>query len=155
MSQHSSCWLPRHQFFIKYCITEKETFKGEKKIEFTVSAQALMISAFYRVINWLCEGKKQVVLHQAVQIQLLLLFIYLFFFVPFPKHLDFSTCLRHCLYGKKNELAAWQSLYYCAFILPQQIPMLAAHMWQNGLEQGTTLSCWSLIPMMHFTLAKG
>lgn len=26
-------------------------------------------------------------------------------------------------------------------LLPQQTPVLAAHMWQHGLEQGTALFC--------------
>lgn len=26
-------------------------------------------------------------------------------------------------------------------LLPQQIPVLAAHIWQKGLEQGTSLFC--------------
>lgn len=57
MSQHSSCWLERHQFFIKYCRTERETFKGEGKIEFAVSARALMIMASHKVISGLGDRK--------------------------------------------------------------------------------------------------
>ena len=85
MSQHSSCWLARHQFFIKYCIAEKETFKGEEKIEFAVSTQAVMISAFYKVINWLYKRKKQVVLQMSTNWVLSSVLL-----LSFLKHLEFS-----------------------------------------------------------------
>lgn len=65
LPQHSSCWLERHQFFIKYRITEGETFKGEGKIEFAVSARALMIMAFHKVISGLGDWKRQASLGRA------------------------------------------------------------------------------------------
>lgn len=146
MSQHSSCWLARHQFFIKYCITEKEAFKREK-IEFSVSAQALMISAFYKVINWLYGGKKQVALHRAIQIEFSLLFYFLFFL----NHLDFFSSLRYCIRRKKNELAAQQSLYYCAFT-STNTRVGSPHMakWIRTGHSSILLK----LPMMNFTLAK-
>lgn len=124
MSQHSSCWLARHQFFIKYCITEKETFKGEKKIEFAVSAQAPMISAFYKVINWLYEGKKQVVLHRALQIKFSLLFYYfpslstLIFPLPWgtaymARRMSWlhDKVILLCLHFYLNKPQCWQTTY--------------------------------------------
>ena len=150
MSQHSSCWLAKHQFFIKYCITEKETFKGEEKIEFSVLAQALMILAFYKVINWLYEGK-QVVLHRALQIEFSLL-LYIFpslstLIFPPPWSTAYMARRASWLHDKVHTIGP--------SLLPQQMPVLAAHMWQHGLEQGTALFCWNWIPTMHFTLAKG
>ena len=147
MSQHSSCWLARHQFFIKYCVTEKETFKGEEKIEFAVSTQALMILAFYKVINWLCEGKKQVVLHTALQIEFSLLF-YLFIFF-FLKHLDFPHSLRHCTYGKKNDLAICMTKS-----IPLCLPFCLnkCQFWQ---PTGHNSILWNLNTTMHFMVAKG
>lgn len=116
--------------FHKILYNWKETFRGEKKkIEFAVSAQALMISAFYKVINWLYEGKKQVVLHRALQIE----FSLLFYFFPFLSTLT-SPSLRQCIPGKKNELLNDNLYAIVPSPLPQQISALAARVWQNGGE---------------------
>lgn len=149
MSQHSSCWLARHQFFIKYCIAEKETFKGEEKIEFAVSTQALMISAFYKVINWLYKRKKQVVLQKSTGwvLSTVLLFSFL-------KHLNFP--LPEALHAWQEEWVRCmtKSVLFVPLLLPRQIPVWQPTCGKNGLEQGTTLFWCNLIPIMHFTLSK-
>lgn len=40
-------------------------------------------------------------------------------------------------------------------LLPQQMPVLAAYMWQHGLEQGHNSILWNLNTTMHFMVAKG
>lgn len=69
-----------------------------------------MISAFYKVINWLYEGKKQVVLHKTLQID----FSYPFFF-PYLGTLIFP--LQEALHSWRGEWVGFvtKPIYYCAF----------------------------------------
>lgn len=109
MSQHSSCWLARHQFFIKYCITEKETFKREKKLN---SLFQLRLWWFRHFIRWLTDCMEERSKWYFTELYRL---SSLFYFIFFLNHLDFFSSLRHCIRHKKNELAARQSLCYCVF----------------------------------------
>lgn len=150
MSQHSSCWLARHQFFIKYCITEKETFKREKKLN---SLFQLRLWWFWHFVRWLTDcmgGKKQVVLHRAIQIEFSLLF-YIFFFL---NHLDFFPSLRHCICHKKNELASRQSLCYCAFTSASTNTSAGSPHEAKWIRTGHS-SILLKVPTMPFTLTKG
>lgn len=138
MSQHSSCWLARHQFFIKYCITEKETFKRQKKLN---SLFQLRLWWFRHFIRWLTdcmEGRSKWYFTELYRLNSL--FCFIFFFL---NHLDFFSSLRNCLHGKKNDLAAWQkSILLCLHICFNKYQYWQPT-WRNGLEQGTALFCWN------------
>jgi hypothetical protein len=112
MSQHSSCWLARHQFFIKYCITEKEAFKGEKKLNLLFQ---LRLWWFLHFIRWLTDC----VMGGSTRYFAKLYRLSTFFF-PFLKHLDFWSSQRHCLRARRNWLH--DKVYAIVpSLLPQQI----------------------------------
>lgn len=93
-----------------------------------------MTRAFYGVINWLYEEKSRGPAQRPADWVLASVSLLSIF-----KHVDFPSP-RHCIHGKKNELAARQSLYYCAFNSTSTNTVLAAGMWQNGLEQAQVYS---------------
>lgn len=153
MSQHSSCWLARHQFFIKYCITEKETFKGEEKLNLLFQ---LRLWWFWHFIRWLTDCMKEEASGTSfTELYRLssLLFIYLFFS-------SLSTLISPTPWGtahiaRMSWLYAWQSLYHCAFASASTNASFGSLHVATWIRTGHNSILLNLNTTMHFMVAKG